>query len=212
MRYYPIFLDLRDRPVIVIGGGEVALRKVAGLLDAGANVTVVSPYLHPNLVALLGQGRITHVSSQYRRGDLEGYALAFVATDDPSVNASVASEGRERGVWVNAVDDPKHCDFIAPSVIQRGDLVVAISSGGGSPAATRKIREELEGFLGEEYALLLDIASEVRAELREKGVSTDAEAWNRALAGEFRRLLRNGKRDEAKALLLRSLLEPAGTR
>jgi len=83
---------------------------------------------------------------------------------------------------------------------------------GGSPAAARKIREELEGFLGEEYALLLDIASEVRAELREKGVSIDAETWNRALAGGFRRLLRDGKRDEAKAMLLRLLLEPAKTR
>lgn len=212
MRYYPIFLDLRERPVVVIGGGEVALRKVTGLLAAEAKVTVVSPHLHPNLVALLNQGRFTHISRHYQPGDLEGYALAFVATDDRSVNASVAAEGKERGLWVNAVDDPPHCDFIAPSVIQRGNLVIAISSGGGSPAATRKIREELEEFLSEDYALLLDIASEVRTELGEKGISVDAETWNQALSGEFRRLLREGKRDEAKRALRHSLLEPVRSR
>lgn len=209
--YYPVFLDLRQRQVLVIGGGEVALRKVGGLLEAEAQVTVVSPHLHPNLVALRSQRRIDHVARPYRLGDLEGYALAFVASDDPSVNALVAREGRERGVWVNAVDDPQHCDFIMPAIIRRGELVVAISTGGSSPAAARKIREELEGFLGGEHVLLLEIASQVRAELRERGVSVDAETWNRALDGEFRLLLRNGRREEAKGALLRSLLETART-
>jgi len=212
MRYYPIFLDLRDRPVVVIGGGDVARRKVEGLLDAGATVTVVSPYLHPNLVALHGQGRIIHIPRHYQPGDLKGYALAFVATDDPSVNASVAAEGRDSSVWVNAVDDPPNCDFIMPSIIHRGELTVAISSGGASPAATRKIREELEEFLGAEYPLLLEVASEVRAELRQRGVSSDPETWNHALGGEFRLLLRDGKRDEAKEILLQTLLEPAKTK
>jgi precorrin-2 dehydrogenase/sirohydrochlorin ferrochelatase len=209
MRYYPVFLDLKDKPVVVIGGGEVALRKVEGLLDAGAVVAVVSPQLHPELATLLQKERIRQIARDYRTGDLEGYSLAFVATDDRSANAAVATEGRERRIWVNAVDDIPNCDFIMPSIITRGDVVVAISTGGGSPAAARKIREEMEGFLTEEYALLLDVAAEVRQELRESGTIVDSDTWNAALDGDFRRLLRQGKRAEAKQQLLRSLLEPA---
>ncbi|MFQ6019257.1 MAG: bifunctional precorrin-2 dehydrogenase/sirohydrochlorin ferrochelatase, partial [Dehalococcoidia bacterium] len=115
MGYYPVFLDIKEKPVVVIGGGEVALRKVEGLLEAGAVVTVVSPQLHPELAALLQGERIRQVSRDYRAGDLEGYSLAFVATDDRAANAAVAAEGRERRVWVNAVDDIPNCDFIMPS-------------------------------------------------------------------------------------------------
>ena len=212
MRYYPIFLDIKGKPTLVIGGGEVAARKVEGLLEAGANVTVVSPHLHPNLVALLSQGRIEHVSREYQRGDLQGYSLAFVATDNGAVNAAVAQEGKEQRVWVNAVDDPANCDFIMPAIVRRGEVVVAISTLGGSPAVARKIREELEQFIGEEYALLLEIAAQVRQELREGGIAVDPETWNAALDGDCRSLLRQGKRAEAKQQLLQSLLEPARTK
>lgn len=211
MRYYPVFLDIADRPVIVIGGGEVALRKVEGLMNAAAQVTVVSPHLHPDLEALAQQGRLRHVARPYRPGDLDGYVLAFVATDDRSLNAAVAREGRERRVWVNAVDDPDNCDFVMPSIVRRGDLMVAISTGGGSPATARKIREELENFLTDEYVLLLDIAAEVRQELRRKGVVVDPQTWNAALDSDLRFLLAEGRRQEAKERLLRILLEPVKT-
>ena len=147
----------------------------------------------------------------YEPGDLEGYVLAFVATDDRSVNATVAAEGKERRVWVNAVDDPPYCDFIMPGIAQQGDLIVAISTSGTSPAMARKMREEIEAFLTEDYALMLELAAEVRAELREKGVLVDSETWNRALDGELRQLLADGKRGEAKERLLRSLSEPVST-
>jgi len=209
VRYYPVFLDLKGKPALVIGGGAVSARKVKGLLQAGAQVTVISPHLHPDLVALAGQGKIRHIGREYRPGDLKGYALAFVATGDGAVNAAVAREGRERRVWVNAVDDPKNCDFIMPAVIRRGELMAAISTGGGSPAAARKIREELGQFLSEEYVPLLEIAAEVRQELRQRAIAVDAETWNLALDGDFRQLLRQGKRAEAKERLLQSLLEPA---
>ena len=209
MRYYPVFLDIAGKPVVVIGGGEVAARKVEGLLDAGAQVTVVSPELHPDLAGLVAAGRLRYLGREYQPGDLEGYILAFVATDDRSANAAVAREGKERGVWVNAVDDPPNCDFVMPGVVRRGDLVVAVSTSGGSPAMARKMREELEAFLTEDYALLLELAAEVRAELRDKGLQVDPQVWNAALDVELRGLLAQGRRAEAKDRLLRSLLQPA---
>ena len=209
MRYLPIFLDIAGKPVVVIGGGEVALRKVEGLLDAGAQVTVVSPALHPELSRLVDEGRLRCEQREYRRGDLEGYTLAFVASDDRSVNAAVAREAKERGVWINAVDDPANCDFVMPGVVRRGDFIVAISTSGGSPAMARKLREEIEAFLTEDYVLLLELATEVRRELREKGVQVDSEVWNAALDSEMRDLLTQGRLAEAKERLLRFLLQPA---
>ena len=209
MRYYPIFLDIAGKPVVVIGGGGVALRKVEGLLGAGARVTVVSPDLHPDLRRLVGERRLRHEQREYREGDIEGYTLAIVASDNQAVNAAVAHEGKQRGVWVNVVDDPDHCDFIMPSVVTRGDLTVAFSTSGGSPALARKMREELETFLTEEYVLLLGLAAEVRSELREKAVQVEPGVWNAALDGEVRNLLAQGHRAEAKDRLMRCLLQPA---
>ncbi len=212
MRYYPVFLDIAGKPVVVIGGGEVALQKVKGLVDAGAQVTVVSPELHPDLKTLVDQGRVEHFEREYARGDLEGYFLAFVGTDDRSVNVVVSKEGRERGVWVNAVDDIPNCDFIMPGIAQRGDLIVAVSTSAGSPAMARKMREELEAFLTEEHALMLELAAEVRRELHDRDVKVDPDTWNAALDADLKRLLGEGRRDEAKQRLLRSLLEPAAER
>ncbi len=209
MRYYPVFLDIAGKPVVVIGGGEVALQKVTGLVGAGARVTVVSPGLHPELASLVAQGKVEQSAREYRPGDLEGYFLAFVATDDRSINAVVAREGRERGVLVNAVDDIPNCDFIMPGIVHRGDFTLAISTNAGSPAMARKMREELEVFLTEEHALMLELAAEVRRELRDRDVMVEADVWNAALDADVKRLLSEGHRDEAKERLLRSLLEPA---
>ena len=212
MRYYPVFLDIAGKPVVVVGGGEVALQKVTGLLDAGALVTVISPELHPDLSTLVDQGRVSHIARQYAPGDLEGHFLAFVGTDDSSVNAVVSKEGRERGICVNAVDDIPNCDFIMPGIAQRGDLILAVSTSASSPAMARKMREELEAFLTEDYALMLELAAEVRRELRDRDVKVDPDTWNAALNADLKRLLGDGRRDEAKQRLLRSLLEPAGER
>ncbi len=209
MRYYPVFLDIAGKPAVVIGGGQVALRKVEGLLDAGSQVTVVSPALHPDLEALVAAERVKHIAREYRSGDLDGHVLAIVGTDDRSLNAAVAREGKQRGVWVNAVDDPANCDFIMPSIVRRGDIIVAVSTSAGSPAMARKLREDLQEFLTEEYAEMLNLVAEVRRELRDRGVSVEPDVWNTALDAEVKRLLGQGNLDEAKQRLLRSLLEPA---
>jgi precorrin-2 dehydrogenase/sirohydrochlorin ferrochelatase len=205
MSYYPIFLDLQGRRCIVIGGGAVAERKVEGLLAAGAEITVVSPETSEGLRLLLAQRSLKHLPRKYQHGDLAGYALAFVAIDDGATAAAVFSEARAAGVWINCADAPSCCDFILPAVIRRGQLAVAISSGGASPAATRAIREEFESHLTEELAQLVQTASEVRADLRQRSIHARAESWNEALKREFRLLLRQGKAAEAKQLLLTQL-------
>lgn len=205
MAYYPVFLEMKDRPCVVVGGGAVAERKVEGLLAGGARLTVISPELTPALAALKEEGRLHHIAREYREGDLEGFDVAVVATDDGAVNADVAREGRRRRVWVNAVDDPANCDFILPSVIRRGDVVIAASTGGASPALARRLREELEAFLSEDYAPLAELLQEVRQELRSRGVTVDSETWQRALNGPLRTLLAQGRRGEARAHLLAAL-------
>jgi siroheme synthase-like protein len=205
MGYYPIFVDMRDRPVLVVGGGEVAERKVEALLRADARVTVVSPTLTARLATWVGAGGLRHIARRYRSRDLRGYQVALVATDDGAVNATVARHGRRRGVWVNAADDPAHCDFILPAVLRRGDLTVAVSTGGRSPALARAVREELEAYLTDDYVALAEIVGDVRRQLRSRRRSPNAETWRQALGPDLLALVAEGRRDEARRRLLERL-------
>jgi len=219
MRYYPVFLDIAGKPVVVIGGGTIAEQKITGLLDAGAQVTVVSPELNETLEAFRQEGKIMHIKREYEPGDIEGYELVFVATDSRQENEKVWQEGRQRRIWVNAVDDIPNCDFIMPGIIRRGDLTLAISTAGKSPAMARKVREDLEAFLTEDDSALLDLAGEVRSQLRERGLEVkgcnhcqrdNLDVWNASLDGIVKKLLQEGKRDEAKARMLNLLFAPSG--
>ena len=205
MGYYPVLLDLADRRCVMVGGGLVAERRVEGLLAVGAHVIVISPRLTRALAALAAAGRIEHEPRGYRDGDLAGADLAFVATDAGEVNASVAREARERSVWINAADDPSRCTFILPALVRRGDLTVAVATGGASPALARAIREELEAYLTDDYATLASIAAEARREVRAAGKPVTADAWRRALGPEVRRLIVERGRDDAKHRLLEIL-------
>jgi siroheme synthase-like protein len=172
---------------------------------AGATVTVVSPRITDALVKLVAEGTLRHVARAYEAGDLAGSNLAFVATDDCEVNQAIFSEARLRGIWINSADDPQNCDFILPAVVRRGELAVAVCTGGASPATTRAVREELDHYFTADYARLVQIAREVRTALREKSRAVSATAWNQALKGEFRRLVNEDRGEEAKALLLKTL-------
>jgi precorrin-2 dehydrogenase len=208
MGYYPIFLELRGRRCLVIGGGVIAERKVHGLLAAEAVVTVVSPQLTALLAGWSQNGALQHVARTYQEGDMRGYHLVFVATDDGAVTAAVAREGRERGIWVNAADDPAYCDFILPAVVRRGTLSIAIATGGTSPALTRAIREELQEYFTEDYGLLATVAAEVRLQLRTGKRVVPGARWVQALRNEgFRDLIRAGFREEAIDWLLVQLRE-----
>jgi precorrin-2 dehydrogenase len=205
MSYFPIYLDMTRRPCLVIGGGAVAERKIANLLEAGAEVTVLSPDVTENIARWSKQNLLQLKARRFRGGDLAGFELAFVATDDPEVNDAAYREGKSGGVLINSADDPAHCDFILPSVLRRGDLTVAVSSGGNSPALARTIREELELYLTQEYETLAQMAAEARRELLQRGVTVPFETWRRALSGDVRQLLMRGEVARAKNLMLKEL-------
>jgi siroheme synthase-like protein len=211
--YYPIFVDVTDRPVLVVGGGNVAEGKVQGLLTANAALTLVAPELTDELRELVAAGRIRHTDREYDAGDLEGYAICFVATDDGAINARVAADCRARGIWVNAADDPANCDFILPAVVRSGSITLAASTGGSSPAMARRLREELTAFLDEDYAPLAQLLADVRTEVRTAGLRPDPETWQAAIDATLRTLVAQGRIDEARDRLRTALgLEPASAR
>jgi siroheme synthase-like protein len=201
--YYPVFLELADQPCLVIGGGAVAERKVEGLLTAGARVTVISPTLTPRLEERARNGQICHLARTYQYGDLTGYRLVFTATGNAKINTAIFQEGQERGVWINAADDPARCNFILPAIVRRGELTVAVATGGVAPALTRVIKEELETYFTADYAMLAQVVADVRRELKQRGLSRDGKAWRSALTDNaFRRLITEGRREEARVYLL----------
>src|SRR3990170_3499874 len=173
MRYYPIYLDIRDKPCVVIGGGEVAERKVFSLLNAGAKVTVVSPAVTAVLKGISEAGRVEIKERPFSKGDLKGAFLAYAATDSEDINYKISEEARKRGVLLNIVDKPEMCDFIVPSVVERGLLSIAISTGGASPAFAKRLRLEMEERYGEEYSVFLEIMAAIRQKLLTKGSVSD---------------------------------------
>lgn len=169
MKYYPIFLDIRNKACVVIGGGDVAERKVVSLLSAGARVTVVSPEFTVNLEGMGEDGKILLMKRPYQEGDLKGAFLAYAATDEEDINKRVYMEGAKEGILLNVVDEPEMCDFIVPSVVTRGALSIAISTGGASPAFAKRLRMEMEERYGEEYSIFLEIMAAIRQKLLTKG-------------------------------------------
>jgi len=203
LRYYPINLDLRGRKVVIVGGGTVAARKAGRLLSAGASLTVVAPHLHGDLAALAAEGRLTHLARGYQPGDLEGALLAFAATDDPELNRSVAAQARALGILVDAVDDPRQSSFHTPAVLERGDLLVTVSTAGASPALSRRIIRELEPLLGEEYAEAVALLGAVREKLLTvKGRSAyNKRVFSELAALDIPALIKNGQRDAVDQIL-----------
>jgi len=203
---YPVFLNINNRKCVVVGGGQVALRKVKALLEHGADVEVVSPGLCPELVEIAGSGEIHTIPREYRAGDLENAFVAIAATDNTEINQRVVAEARRRAVLVNVVDDAGNSDFIAPSYMRRGDITIAVSTGGKSPALARKIRSRLEKELGDEYAVLVSLIGEVRSEVRQRKIKIDGDGWQEALdLDQLLGLLRQGEKERAKATLLSNL-------
>jgi precorrin-2 dehydrogenase / sirohydrochlorin ferrochelatase len=192
---YPVFLDLAGRRALVVGGGAVAARKVAGLLRAGAQVTVVAPSA---VTEIAEDPDVRWHEREYRRGEVASYALAITATDDPAVNRQVARDANAANVWVNSADDRDNCTFILPSVVTRGDLQIATSTNGKSPAMAQWVRRRLETMFTEAHAVALDLLAEVRAEVREAHGTTEVDTWESALDDEFFSLVAAGDLDAAR--------------
>jgi siroheme synthase-like protein len=206
MALYPIFVELKGRPVIVIGGGHVGAEKVRGLLAAEADITLVSPELIDELREHVDAGRIRHIARAYAEPDLDGgYEFVMVATDDGAINAEVAAAGKKRGLWVNAADDPKNCDFILPAVVRKGKITLAASTSGTSPALARRLREELDAYLTEDMPALADLLAEVRQEVRRLGLKIENDTWQFAIDGQLRVLLAQRKYGQARARLIERL-------
>ena len=204
--YYPILLNIQGRKCLVVGGGPVALRKVKALLEHGANVEVVSPTFCPELNQLATDGAIRAIQRDYKSEDLQHAFIAIAATDNAKTNERVAAEARRRGVLVNVANDPKSSDFIVPSYLKRGDVIIAVSTSGRSPALARKIRSELENDFKAEYAQLAIVADEVRSDLKQEGITVSSDAWQEVLSlNSLMELLRQGKNRDVKKIMFTRL-------
>jgi uroporphyrin-III C-methyltransferase/precorrin-2 dehydrogenase/sirohydrochlorin ferrochelatase len=162
---HPIFIDVTDRPVVVVGGGNVATRKIETLIESGARITVVSPELTDRIAELAAEGRVTLRTRPYQRGDLEGFRLAYAATSDSDVNKAVRDEARAAGIWLNAIDQPALCDFITPAIVRRGNLTIAISTNGRCPEVAKQIRLDLDRQFGPDYAVAVEQLGELRTRI-----------------------------------------------
>src|SRR5262245_50840714 len=172
--YFPAFLDLRGRRCLVVGGGRIAERKVQGLLDCGARVIVVSPALVSRLAHLAAGGRIEHRARMFRKVDVRGCVLVIAATGVGAVDDAVAESARCHRALINTVDRPARCDFIYGSVLRRGELQIAVSTGGRAPALAREIRRRLEPVIGAEYAALVDEVGRARRAARATAATPEA--------------------------------------
>lgn len=170
MSYYPVLLDLTGRKVVVVGGGGVALRKIETLLECGTSVYVISRDLAPELQELLEKGEIRLIANEYDERCIKDASLIIIATDDRDLNQRISEAAKRRNILVNVVDQPEECSFIVPSVIKRGDLLIAISTSGRSPALAKKIRETLDAQFGKEYESFLNMMGRIRKELLLKDI------------------------------------------
>jgi precorrin-2 dehydrogenase/sirohydrochlorin ferrochelatase len=198
---YPANLVLAGRPVLVVGAGAVAARKVEGLLACGAQVRVVALQVGAEVRALAEAGAVELQERAYRRADLDGVWLAVTATDDPAVNRSVFEDGEAQRTWVNAADDPLSCSFTLPSVVRQGPVMVTVATGGHSPALATWLRRHVEDELGPEYAELAAMLAEARAELKAEGRSTEGLGWLSAIDSGMLDLIRLGDVGRAKERL-----------
>ncbi|MCD9494143.1 precorrin-2 dehydrogenase/sirohydrochlorin ferrochelatase family protein [Photobacterium carnosum] len=173
MDFFPIFLKVNHKQILVIGGGDVACRKVDLLLKAHANVTVVSPQLHPHLQMLLEQQLITHIDQPYQSSQLSGADQVWATTDSAELNHQIYHDASALKIWTNVVDDPTFCDFITPSIVDRSPIQVAISSGGTSPVLVRYLRERLETYLPQNLSLLATFAGKQRQRIKQHFTTVD---------------------------------------
>lgn len=200
MGYFPVYLDLRGRPCVVIGGGPEAEEKAERMVEDGARVTVVWWGESEAFERMVTDGRIELRRRRYEPGDLHGAFLALAATtDDLPLSEAIAGEAERERVLLNVVDVTRLCTWIYPAIVRRGDVTVAISTNGRSPAMARRLRMDIEDALPPVYGPLLDLLGEVRAELLERGVRPPAEAWQRAITGQLLEWLEAGDLTAARA-------------
>lgn len=211
---YPVALKVAGQPCLVVGGGRVAAGKVTGLVRCGAAVTVVAPEIGDAVSALAGSSAATGPGSvamerrPYRDGEAAGYRLVVTATGSAEVDAAVMADAEAAGVWVNSVDDPDHSTFHLPSVHRDGPVVVAVSTGGASPALSIWLRRRAGEVLGTDLGTLAAVLEEARRRLQAAGRPTDSVDWQALLDGPLPQLVADGRLDDARRLLAEATAGP----
>ena len=202
---YPLALmHLDRRRCVVVGGGAVATRKVVGLIEASAQPVIISPTLHPELERLVRTGQASAVRREYRAGDIDRATVVIAATDDGPLNARIAQDCDEQGILVNVVDTPELCSFYVPSIVRRGELSLAISTGGGSPAFARHVRETLEPIIDAAFGDMLAILAALRPRvLQQVPRLVQGAVWQRLLDGTLMDCLRAEGKEKASAVASR---------
>jgi len=203
MKYYPAYLDIRNRRCLVVGGGGVGTRKVKTLLDCGARVTIISSQASRQLQKLTDNERVRIKKRSYQPGDLEGMFLVIGATDDEKLNRQISQDAEGRGLLCNIVDRPEICNFILPSIVQRGDLTISISTAGRSPAMAKKLRQDLEKQYGEEYADFLRLMGAIRQKLLRQAHEPEAHKslFEQLINNGLLELIRENRIEEINSLL-----------
>lgn len=202
-RYYPVFLELEGKKALVVGGGRVAQRKIETLLEHGALVNVVAVELNRPIAAMVEKGLIQYLGQDFSENHLEHIFLVIAATNDISLNRHISEKAQQKGLLVNAVDQPSECNFIVPSVLRRGDLVVAVSTSGKSPAFARKVREDLEAHFGEEFASFLTLMGNLRELVLSRGFSQEQNKvlFEKLIASPLLVSIRNNDWDRAASIV-----------
>ncbi|MGZ8796239.1 MAG: precorrin-2 dehydrogenase/sirohydrochlorin ferrochelatase family protein [Thermoanaerobaculia bacterium] len=204
--YYPIYLDIEGRNVVIVGGGNVCARKAETMMKYGARVTVVSPQFTDEIEQWARQGCLALSRKKYDQSDLEGVNIVIASTDDEAINTQIATDCRQRRIPVNVVDVTALCEFIVPAIIEKGSVQIAISTGGKSPALARTLKEDLQRFVGPEY----DEVNQALFSLREgakKGLPTDADRkrfFDGIVGQGILDMLRDGRRREAYETIARA--------
>ena len=209
MKYYPIHLDIKNRNCLIVGGGAVGTRKVNTLLECGAHVTVISPDPTPHLTKLASEESITLKKRAYRSDDLAGMFLVIGATDDETLNLQVSKDAEQARILCNIADRPEVCNFILPSIVRRGDLVITISTSGKSPALAKHLRQKLETQFGREYADFLLLMGAIRQKLLSQAHEPEAHKalFNQLIDSNLIQLMQAGKTEEINSLLYKILGE-----
>ena len=209
MQYYPINLDIKNRNCLIVGGGAVGTRKVNTLLECGARVTVVSPEPTPQLTRLASEGSIRLEKRDYRSDDITGMFLVIGATDDESLNHQISKDAEQAHILCNIADRPEVCNFILPSIVRRGDLVITVSTSGKSPALAKRLRKQLETQFGQEYADFLLLMGAIRKKLLAQAHEPEAhkELFHKLIESNILNLMHAGQKEDVNMLLYKILGE-----
>jgi siroheme synthase-like protein len=206
--YYPVYLNLTGKKCVVIGGGRIAEDKVVKLQDANAEVILISPTVTPALQAWAQAGDFKWQQREYQPGDLEGAFLGIASTNNRQVNHEIFQEAERLAILMNVVDDTERCTFIAPAIVQRGQVTLAISTGGASPALARKLRETLTNAPALEWADLAGVLASARKEIKKKGLTVDPQRWQCCITNELLELVQSGQEEQALSSILAHLTDP----